>query len=148
MGRSDDIAELRAAASRLLQGIDALAGEPGPSVVSSEARVFDDLYRIRRVRDEVFGMPELFGEPAWDMLLGLARAEHEGKQTSVTALCGDSQVATTTALRWITHLEEMGLIGRRGDDRDRRRSFLFLTAEGRAKLRAFAERVALPRERS
>jgi DNA-binding MarR family transcriptional regulator len=107
---------------------------------------FAQLYRERRLRDRVFEIPDLFAEPAWDILLGLARAEYEGRQSSVTSLCEVSCVSPTTALRWISRLEEAALIERRGDPRDNRRVFISLTSEGRRKLRIYAQRMSTDRD--
>ena len=61
---------------------------------------------------------------------------------SVSSLCIAARVPSTTALRWLTMLEKRGLIGRRADDYDRRRSFLFLTEDGRSKVEATLDRAA------
>lgn len=103
------------------------------------------LYQERRIRDDVFADPDLFGEPAWDMLLDLAVAEGKGKAMSITALCIGAHVPPTTALRWVKILEDRGLIARRPDPVDQRRSFLALTNVGRAKLRRFVAKSALLR---
>ena len=144
MGRQsedDQLAELAAKLQDIQEQIERLS-----AFGTRALPVLASIYRERRVRDEVFDMPDLFGEPAWDMLLALARAELEGKRTSVTDLCRESCVPPTTALRWITHMEEIGLIERRDDDRDARRHLLSLTDKARTKLRRFTERMALLRK--
>jgi DNA-binding MarR family transcriptional regulator len=70
---------------------------------------------------------ELFGDPAWDMLLDLAAAHGEGAQVSVTSLCIAAAVPTTTALRWLTQMVESGLFIRVPDPADRRRAFIALS---------------------
>jgi hypothetical protein len=91
-----------------------------------DPRLVRQVLRQRRMRDRYFGA-ELFGDPAWDMLLDLAAARAEHKHTSVTSLCIASGVPTTTALRWVGQLTEAGLVSRQQDDTDRRRAFLVLT---------------------
>lgn len=66
----------------------------------------------------------LFADPAWDMLLDLFAAAAEGRQVSVSSACIASGVATSTALRWVSELEEGGLLSRSPDPRDGRRTFL------------------------
>lgn len=83
--------------------------------------------RARRLRDEMFGSPGLFEDPAWDMLLDLFAAELERRQVSVSSLCIAAAVAPTTALRWINKLIEVGLFERRPDAFDRRRAYIALT---------------------
>lgn len=61
---------------------------------------------------------------------------------SVSSTCIAAKVPSTTALRWLTMIEKRGLIGRRPDDYDRRRSFLFLTEDGRGKVEATLDRAS------
>ena len=75
----------------------------------------------------MFGLPGLFEDPAWDMLLDLFAAELEGRQVLVSSLCIASAVAPTTALRWINKLIAVGLLERQPDTLDRRRAFVALT---------------------
>jgi hypothetical protein len=98
------------------------------------------LYRDRRDREQMFGAPNLFGEPVWDMLLDLFIAAEECKQISVSSLCIASAAPMTTALRWIGIMESQSLIVRQGDPTDLRRIYLELTPNTLEKLRAFFER--------
>lgn len=80
--------------------------------------------RQARVR---FFDPDLFGDPAWDMLLDLTAAHGEGVQVSVTSLCIAAGVPATTALRWLTQMVESGIFQRVPDPADRRRAFIALS---------------------
>lgn len=95
--------------------------------------------KARDERDRIFGA-DLFFDPAWNMLLDLYVNECRGAVVSVSSLCIAARVPSTTALRWLTMLEKRGLIARRADDYDRRRSFLFLTDEGRSKIESTLDR--------
>lgn len=89
------------------------------------------IYRFRRMRDrrlEEAGASELFREPAWDMLLDLYIAQAKGRAISVSSLCIAACVPGATGLRWIALLVERGLVERRADPKDRRRTFIGLTA--------------------
>jgi predicted transcriptional regulator len=90
------------------------------------------MYNERRVRDHVAELA-LFGEPAWDILLDLFASEAEGKSVSISSACLAASVPMTTALRWVSRLEEEGLIERRATG-DRRRINVLLTAAGREKV--------------
>lgn len=70
--------------------------------------------------------PDLFADPAWDILLDLAAARAERQQVSVTSLCIASGVPATTALRWIGQMVEGGLLVRVADPHDRRRAYIAL----------------------
>ena len=88
------------------------------------------LYESRRLRDGLFP-PRLFGEPAWDILLDLFAAETEGEPVDVSSACVAAAVPQTTALRYVSRLEAIGLVRRAAVATDRRRSKLHLTAVGR-----------------
>lgn len=96
-----------------------------------------EIYRSRRRRDAAFGQDaDLFGEPAWDILLDLLDADAHGRRISVTSASLASSVPATTGLRMIAILEERGLVVRTDDPRDRRRSHVSLTGKGRAVMQA------------
>ncbi len=81
--------------------------------------------RLRRMREKLLG-PDLFADPAWDMLLDLYVEYKAGRSPSVSSLCLASHVPVTTALRWITKLEHDGLITRSHDPKDGRRIYVHL----------------------
>jgi len=94
-------------------------------------------YEKRRARDAIFSDPELFGEPAWDILLDLARAQAAGERVSVKSACLGSCSPSTTGLRWLGILEKRGLVERQEDPFDKRRAYVRLSKEGTAKLRKY-----------
>lgn len=77
-------------------------------------------------RDAAFG-PGLFSDPAWNMLLDLYIQRSRGRSVPVSSLTIAAGTPATTALRWITLLEDRGLIAREPDLVDRRRCFIVLT---------------------
>lgn len=94
-------------------------------------------FAARRRRHKVFGdRADIFGEPAWDMLLDLYIALHEGKHVTVSNTCASSGAATTTGLRWVATLAERGLVERIPDPNDGRRFFVQLTADAAALVEA------------
>lgn len=93
------------------------------------------VYRLRRRRENVFSSsPELFCDPAWDLLLDLFIREGERRTTSITAACIGANVPVTTGLRWINRLIDLGYAVRNADAKDGRRGFLSLTADAREKI--------------
>lgn len=93
---------------------------------------------LRRKRNRLFS-PDLFADPAWDMLLELYLSDLTGKRLSVSSLCFASNVPPTTALRWIDKLAADGLIERSADPCDRRRTFVALSDDGRERMRRFGD---------
>lgn len=118
---------------------EALAGKfgsSGPVAALPDPRMVRRIIANRQARAR-FLDPELFGEPAWDMLLDLTAAEGEGKRVSVTSLCIAAGVPATTALRWIAQMVDCGLFVRMPDPGDRRRAFIGLSDKARAAMTAY-----------
>jgi len=84
--------------------------------------------RCRRQRESTFS-GDLFADPAWDLLLDLFACANEGKQVTVSGACIAANVPASTALRWLSRIESRGLIARRPDPADGRRTYLELTPE-------------------
>lgn len=99
------------------------------------------LYRDRRERDQLFP-PELFAEPAWDMLLDLYAAHHLGRPVAVSSLCIAAAVPATTALRWIKRMVDAGLFIREADHRDGRRIHVRMSEATRLSLDSYFDRLA------
>lgn len=99
-----------------------------------------DLYRIRRLRDEILGA-DLFNDHAWDMMLDLYQAELEGADVTVVSLCAAAQTPQTSGLRIIGNLIERGLLQKRVDAADRRRCFVTLTVRGHRAMHELVSRV-------
>lgn len=129
---------LREKLGSALRIVDQMAGAPvarAPDQQVSERDV-RALLKLRRNRDRFFDA-DLFADPAWDILLELYAAALGQLRVSVTSLCSGAAVPATTALRWIGHLEEKGLIARRPDPTDARRCFLMLSNEGFEAMNAY-----------
>ncbi|WP_299192451.1 winged helix DNA-binding protein [uncultured Erythrobacter sp.] len=108
------------------------------------AQIAREIYSTRRRRSTIFGNPELFGEPAWDILLDLYVAHVEGKPVSVSSACIGSAAPPTTGLRWLGVLAEHDLILREHDPDDQRRVLVRLTEEGLAAMDEFFASTAAP----
>ena len=72
----------------------------------------------------------LFSDPAWDILLELFVAPHEGRRVYISAVGLAADIPLSTALRWVNVLESEGLVEREDDPLDARRTYLRLTEEG------------------
>ncbi|MDE8653624.1 MarR family transcriptional regulator [Novosphingobium album (ex Liu et al. 2023)] len=104
----------------------AKSGQDHPVWVELARQTYED----RRRRSKIFKSEELFGEPAWDIMLDLFVAAKERRRVSVTSACIGSAVPSTTALRWIAILEREGLLLREADPSDARRVYVKLSTRG------------------
>lgn len=82
--------------------------------------------QARRFREKLLPQ-ELFLDPAWDMLLDLFVAYHAGQLVNISNACLATAIPPSTALRWLSKLEQHGLVIREDDPHDRRRAFVRLT---------------------
>jgi len=63
-----------------------------------------------KTRESVFGHPEFFGDPAWNMLVELFIAHEERRYLTAAQLCGRAGAALQTAHRWLAIMEREGLV--------------------------------------
>ncbi len=132
------LAELSEEVGRIARTLATLSAEeaqrsvPEPrAIISTDAPLVRALIRLRRLRGQHF-MPELFADPAWDILLDLSAARLDGRMVAVSSLCIAAAVPATTALRWITQMTEQALLVRHPDTNDGRRVFIGLSDEAAA----------------
>lgn len=95
-----------------------------PTLLAAYAKY---LYQLRRKREATFG--DLFGEPAWDILLDLYISESAGQSLVVSSVCIAACVPASTALRWIGRLVADGVLERRLDPFDKRRRYIAMTSD-------------------
>ena len=120
---------------------------PEPRLLASgDSTLVRAFIRLRRMRGQHF-IPELFADPAWDMLLDLTAARLEGRMVAVSSLCIAAAVPATTALRWIAQMTEQAILVRRPDPTDGRRVFIGLSDDAIAGMDAYlaaAKAVVMP----
>ncbi len=125
-----------------------LADAQEPLVTSAkpslpDPRLVREIIRRRQARARFFDS-DLFGDPAWDMLLDLTAAHAELRRVSVTSLCIASGVPTTTALRWVRQMTEAGLFVRVKDSADKRRAFISLSDGARDAMAGYFAAIGEP----
>jgi len=98
------------------------------------------LYDARRTRERLLG-EDLFGEPAWDILLACYCLPARGEPATVIALAHAANVPPTTGHRWQRILMKRGLIERGGKCSDGRRQLVHLSPEGRRLLENYLARL-------
>ena len=104
------------------------------------ARLACQIYDARRSRARVLN-EELFGEPAWDMLLALYSLPTRGEFLTVTGLSYAADVPQSTGLRWQDRLRDEGLIERGPSGIDARKQMLRLTSKGRTLMEQYLTRL-------
>ena len=85
--------------------------------------------RLRDLRRKMLG-PENFSGPAWDILLHLFESYVLQRRDTVGNVCDGTEVPPTTVIRWISRLEQCGMLIVRADHLDNRRRFVELTHHG------------------
>ena len=122
--------------ARALADIATASQAETAAAATVEASQVRALIKRRRDRERYFPQ-DLFSDPAWDMLLDLTAARLERRQVSVSSLCIAAAVPTTTALRWIRNLCELGLFLRAVDPDDLRRGLISLSDEAADRMLAY-----------
>lgn len=93
--------------------------------------------RRRLLRRQLIGSPELFGDPAWEMLVDLFIHQAENKNLSISSLCVTANMPMSSALRLVQKLCDAGILSRIADPIDGRRSIINLEPETAQRLRAY-----------
>lgn len=102
------------------------------------------MYDARRLRDRLLnGQQDLFGEPAWDMLLALYCLPARGEILGISSLTHAAHVPQTTGHRWQRILRKEGLIEAGPHQIDLRRRIVRLTPRGRLLLERYLTRLFL-----
>lgn len=74
-------------------------------------RVAGKLLFERNMRRQ-FMAPEIFGEPAWDILLSAFLAEQDNTKPTVVGACTVCHIPFVIGFRWLKVLEKLGLMAR------------------------------------
>jgi len=93
--------------------------------------------RRRLLRRQLVGADELFGEPAWEILIDLFIHECEAKPVSVSSAFIASGLPTTSAQRLVQRLCDAGLLMREADHGDGRRTNIRLSPHLTHRLTAY-----------
>ena len=99
------------------------------------------LFLARRERRRFFD-ESFFGEPAWDMLLLLCCASAKGKGINAPVLIQASSAPPSVARRWLSALEDQGLVVRGHSPQNIFFHVVELTEAGRTKMDEYLSRVA------
>ena len=117
--------------------------KPASRAAFPDPRLVRQIIAGRQARARFFDS-ELFGDPAWDMLLDLTAAHGEGVRVSVSSLCIAAGVPATTALRWLTQMVESGIFERVPDPADKRRAFIALSEKAMKAMSDYFASLSMP----
>ena len=99
-----------------------------PSTVTREALIEAAWQEFERRGRRMELLPkDMFGEPAWEMLLILYAEQHRTRLT-IARLSDKLDLPPTTALRWLNYLEDKRLVVRAPHPTDQRCAILTLTS--------------------
>lgn len=104
------------------------------------AELASRIYESRRIRSKVLD-PDLFGEPAWDILLAVYCLPARGERLSITDVSLAADLPQATSHRWQQILAQRELLDHFPDEQDRRRSFVKLSDKGRELLELYLTRL-------
>lgn len=90
----------------------------------------------RDLRQEWFDR-NIFGEPAWEMLLTLYIIDGEQRRLSTRQVAILANLSLTTTLRWLDYLQAQDLVNRRPNPFDHRVVYTELSDKGRAAMDAY-----------
>lgn len=119
-----------------LRSPDRSRSESGKSVALANA---ESLNHRRLLRQQLIGASELFGDPAWEMLVDLFIHDCRGKELSITSLCVAVHIPMSTGLRLVQKLCDAGILRRIPDHIDGRRTIIKLEPAIAHRLRAYFE---------
>jgi len=105
----------------------------GPSDRQSLAAKARLVLSSRLTRERYFRR-DLFGEPAWEILLALYVIEDSGARFTISKLAECISAPLSTVVRWVKTLEEQSLVSRVNHPTDRRIIFVRLLDKGRKAL--------------
>lgn len=120
----------------------------GPPRVERKARVETVLetarraYEERKSRSELIGSKEIFGEPAWDLLLDLFIHQSNDENVTVKAASLHPDTPASTTIRWLRVLEHNGLLETHIDPANSEQHLVHLTPTGYEGMMRYLESVA------
>lgn len=109
-------------------------GGPPPDIACDRAR---RTIRRRLLRRQLIGSEELFGEPAWEIMLDVFVHECDSKPLAITSTCATAGIPMSSGLRLIQKLCEADILRRIPDPFDGRRFFVRLQPAARDRMRAY-----------
>jgi DNA-binding MarR family transcriptional regulator len=102
-------------------------------------RIAETIRKLRHVRREEFGLQ--LDEPAWDMLIELYCRDNVAASTTAALLQDAAHVPSSTAIRWIRHLQERGFVTVKPHPNNAETQFVEMTFSAKDALEQYLKRV-------
>lgn len=135
-----------------------MENEPvGPSHILRRPRkalsqVAKGIAKERQMRSDHFGDRELFGEPAWDILLHIFQGHCDAQDVPIQSIALCSGLPMTSALRWLELLERKELVfayhKEDGETAKAGQIYLRLSSKGYQAMAQYVARIAQSRQAS
>ncbi len=139
----DDIRALDAAIAQAAAKVENLKARRRLMRVGQPQQIVAQILKERQDRARAFiGDNDLFGEPAWDMLLAIYLGEARGVRLCIKSVCLWAGCPGTTGLRYLSLLEQRGFVVSERDPSDRRLRVLRATDRLMSLMNSYAGRVS------
>ena len=112
------------------------------SLDDRRAQAATRLYRERRFRAEYFSDSDVFGEPAWDILLHLYQGHSHDRELRIESVALATGLPATSSLRWLELLEKKGLVFAYRNESEIAEIYLRLSSKGLDAMARYLDRVA------
>lgn len=99
-----------------------------PRIAAARDRAAEIL-AMRREREELLGV-DIFGEPAWDLLLDLFIQHVDGQRTNSKSAAMAARAPTSTAMRYLNILVDTGLVIKAPSPHDLRVQYVTISPRG------------------
>jgi DNA-binding MarR family transcriptional regulator len=97
-------------------------------------------HRARTLRNQAFD-GSVINDSSWPLIQDLLAAYLRGQKLRTKQLCAASGLPQTTVLRYLDHLEKVGLVRRESDPDDSRVTLVSITDTGARPIREYYSRV-------
>lgn len=100
------------------------------------------LFRERRFRTEYFSDSDVFGEPAWDILLHLFQGHAYGRSIKIESIALATGLPATASLRWLEVLEKKGLVFAYREENEIGQIYVRLSSKGLQDMTRYLDHIA------
>lgn len=108
---------------------------PRPSSALTLKTILEQEVWLKTIRQRIFGTSLDYA--AWEIIIAICLAQLQSKVFSIKELSLSAGLSATTGLRYLAHLQNINIVSRLPDLRDRRRVHLRLTELGQCNMNLY-----------